>query len=32
MDNPTSPSRPEEIARYEAVIAELQSVNAALMA
>jgi len=30
VDSPTSPAMPEEIARYEAVIGELQSSNAAL--
>jgi len=32
VDNPTPPAKPEEIARYEATIAELQSIIAGLMA
>jgi len=32
LGNTTPPAKPEEIARYEAAIAELQSVNAALVA
>ncbi len=30
VNNPSPPAKPEEIARYESVIAELQSLNAAL--
>jgi transposase len=32
LDNPRPPAKPEEIARYEAVITELQSANATLRA